>query len=588
MTIASTIVRREPQKSDLQSFHPLLRRVYSSRGITSADELSTDLKGLLSYKDFKDIDKAVARLAAAIANDESILVVGDFDVDGATSSAIMVSALQAFGATTVNYLVPNRFSYGYGLSPEIVEFAAVDQPDLIVTVDNGISSHAGVERARELGIEVIITDHHLPGQTLPAAYAIVNPNQTGCAFQSKNLAGVGVAFYVMLALRAHLVEIGWFDSNGIDTPKMSDYLDLVALGTIADVVKLDKNNRTLVAQGLRRIRAGRFGPGMAALLQVSGRNYQKMKATDLGFAVGPRLNAAGRLDDMSLGISCLLSCNKTEALAMAKQLDDLNKERRVIEAQMKIDAFKAIDDLNLHNDLPLGLCVYQEHWHQGVVGLVASRVKEKIHRPVIAFAKVEDGVLKGSARSIVGLHIRDVLETIAIQRPDLISKFGGHSMAAGLSLEESCYDQFVDAFVEEVSKRITKSDVKGRFETDGELSSSEMSLEMAEMLAEAGPWGQGFPEPVFDGTFELASHRVVGTRHLKVVLKHHSSEHYIDGIVFNADLDLWPDYNVRTVFVVYRLDINDFGGRRRMQVIVDYIRPVDEDYSPDIDAVESL
>lgn len=571
-----TVVERRSaiESEGLLPLHPLLRKIYSNRKITSMDELDYDLSGLLPFTLLLNIDQATARLAKALAQQEHILIIGDFDVDGATSSALAVSALQAMGAQRVSYLVPNRFTYGYGLTPEIVNAAQEYSPDLIITVDNGISSHAGVQRANELGIDVLITDHHLPAETLPAACAIVDPNQRGDAFPSKNIAGVGVIFYVMLALRAHLKKIKWFESKQIPEPKMSVYLDLVALGTVADVVLLDKNNRILVRQGLNRIRAGRAALGIMALLQVAGRKHEKLKAVDLGFAVGPRLNAAGRLDDMSLGIACLLSNDFAAALEMAWQLDTLNKERRTIESEMKQEAFDAIDDLNLKTGLPYGVCVYAPHWHQGVVGLVAARVKEKIHRPVIAFAKVEDGSLKGSARSITGLHIRDVLERIAVKNPGLITKFGGHAMAAGLSLAADSYELFARLFAEEVTHRLDAAQLQGKYETDGELTSDTLCLEVAEMLGDAGPWGQGFPEPLFDGHFTLLSQRIVGGKHLKVVLQIPDMDHHLDAILFNVDTEQWPNYHCRAVGVVYHMDINEFGGRRRLQLILEDMQPV--------------
>jgi len=570
--VSSVIVRRSVESTKgLETLHPLLRKIYAARNIANLNDLSTELSELIPYNLLSDIDKATDRLAQAIAENQRILIVGDFDVDGATSSALAVAALHAMGAKQVSYLVPNRFTYGYGLTPEIVNVAAAQQPNLIVTVDNGISSHSGINRAREFNIDVIITDHHLPGENLPNAYAIINPNQAGDIFPSKNLAGVGVIFYVMVALRAKLVTLNWFEQQNIPCPKMANYLDLVSLGTVADVVPLDKNNRILVEQGLRRIRAGFMCVGIRALLEISGRSWEKIKAVDLGFAIGPRLNAAGRLDDMSLGIACLLSNDFSEALEMARQLDDLNKERRVIELQMKQEAFTAINELNLTQQLPHGLCVYQEHWHQGVVGLVAARVKEKVHRPVIAFAKVDDGTLKGSARSINGLHIRDLLESIAVKYPDLISKFGGHAMAAGLSLTADKYEDFAGIFANAVSLLVDEKELQGKIETDGELTAAELRLEIAEMLLDGGPWGQNFPEPMFDGTFNLISQRIVGGRHLKLVLQISGSDLYVDGIVFNIDLDAWPNHNCRSVAAVYRMDVNEFNNRRRLQLIIEHL-----------------
>lgn len=561
-------------QSSLGDLHPVLQRVYSARKITCEAELSRELNGLLPFNALKGIDTATARLVEAIQAQQHILIVGDFDADGATSTALAVSALRAFGAKQVSYVVPNRFEYGYGLSPGIVDVAKQHNPDLIITVDSGISSHAGVDHANELGIEVMITDHHLPPDTLPAACAIVNPNQRGDDFPCKCLAGVGVIFYVMLALRAGLQKIEWFSKNNIALPNMAQFLDLVALGTVADVVPLDKNNRILVHQGLRRIRAAKARPGINALLTVSGRQRETLRATDLGFAIGPRLNAAGRLEDMTEGVTCLLAEDEATAQVLAQRLDDLNKERRLIEAKMKEEAFDVVDKLHLNQQLPHGVCLYQEEWHQGVVGLVASRVKEKVHRPVIAFAKSEEGVLKGSARSIPGLHICDVLSDIATKHPTLISKFGGHAMAAGLSLPLERYEDFSQAFADQVRERLNEEDLQPKLPSDGDLSLEEVNLPFAELLQNAGPWGQGFPEPIFDGAFKLVGQRVVGERHLKLVLQMPGSEQYIDGIMFNINLEEWPNHHCQQVHLAYRLDINEYQGRRKLQLLVEQMEAV--------------
>jgi len=572
-----TIVRRPHAEdtSPLGHFHPLLQRIYSAREVDSSEAVCRELKDLLPYNKLKGIDTAVECLFSGLKKQSRILILGDFDADGATSTALAVAALQAFGARHVSYLVPNRFAYGYGLTPEIVDVAKEQQPDLIITVDNGISSHAGVSHANDLGIDVVITDHHLAADELPTAQAIVNPNQPGDEFPSKCLAGVGVIFYVMCALRARLKEEDWFEEQKIDCPNMAEFLDLVALGTIADVVPLDKNNRILVYQGLRRIRSGHMRSGIRALLAVSGKSFAKIKAQDLGFAIGPRLNAAGRLDDMSLGISCLLAEKESVALAIARELDDLNKKRRVIENNMQQDAFTFLDNLNLaQDDLPAGVCLYQEDWHQGVVGLVASRVKEKINRPVIAFALAEDNSLKGSARSIAGLHIRDVLEGVATKYPNLITKFGGHAMAAGMSIPLDHYDKFAGAFANEVADRVTEEDLEGQITSDGELNADEIRLEMAELIQDAGPWGQGFPEPLFDGEFKLVHQRIVGQRHLKLVLQTEDCDDYIDAIAFNVDLAMWPNYHCERVLLAYRLEVNDFNNRKRLQLLVEHIEPL--------------
>lgn len=557
----------------LKSLHPVLQRIYSARQVTKPEDLSKELSQLLPFSALKDIEKAVLRLTKAIQEQQRILIVGDFDADGATSTALAVGALKAFGAQQVSYLVPNRFTYGYGLTPEIVAVAQEQKPDVIITVDNGISSHAGITYANELGMTVIVTDHHLSAETLPTAHAIVNPNQPNDLFSSKCLAGVGVIFYVMIALRAHLKTIHWFEEQRIECPNLANYLDLVALGTIADVVPLDKNNRILVHQGLRQIREGKARPGIAALLQVAGRKHEKLRAIDLGFSVGPRLNAAGRLEDMSLGIACLLETDLSKALTMAQELDQLNKERRVIESQMQQEALSAVEKLNLNKQLPQGVCLYQEEWHQGVVGLVASRVKDKIHRPVIAFAKADETTLKGSGRSIPGLHIRDVLANIAAQKPDLISKFGGHAMAAGLSLPLNQLTAFQNAFAEAVKKQLATDDLRPRVITDGELMATEFTLEVAELLSQAGPFGQSFEEPLFDGRFKILSQRIVGTSHLKLVLQIPGGPYPVDAILFNADLNQWPNYQCEEAVLVYRLDVNEYQGRRQLQLLIEEIYP---------------
>lgn len=568
------IVRREVSKltEGLEHPNPVLRRIYQARNINSPDELSRELKNLLPYSLLSGIDKATKRLIQALKEQQHIMIIGDFDADGATSTALTVSALREFGLENVSYLVPNRFAYGYGLTPEIVEVASTRQPDLIITVDNGISSHTGVVRANQLGIDVLITDHHLPGEQLPPACAIINPNCKEDKFPSKCLAGVGVAFYLMLAFRAQLKKNNWFERSGLDCPNMAKFLDFVSLGTVADIVSLDKNNRILVHQGLQRIRAGQAHEGILALLEVSGRKREKLRATDLSFAIGPRLNAVGRLDDMSLGVACLLADNRNTALDIAYRLDDLNKERRVIESQMQKEAFSAIDHLNLSQQLPPGVCLYKEEWHQGVVGLIASRVKERVHRPTIAFAKMSDNTLKGSARSISGLHIRNVLEAVATKYPGLITKFGGHAMAAGLSLPLDRYEEFQQVFAAEVGRNFNEEDLQLQLISDGELTSEELTLELAELVEQAGPWGQGFPEPVFDGYFKLVNQRVVGQRHLKLILQVPDNNYYLDGIAFYVNLEEWPNFHCEYVHLAYRLDINEFQGRRKLQLLVDHIQ----------------
>lgn len=557
--------------SGLEDLHPLLQRIFAARDVNHLDEIDKTLTSLLPYNDLLQIGPAVERLASALAKQERIVIVGDFDADGATSTAVAVKALQSFGIKDVDYLVPNRFEYGYGLTPEIVEVAAESQPDLIITVDNGIASHAGVDRANELNIDVIVTDHHLPAETLPNALAIVNPNQKGDNFPSKNLAGVGVIFYVMLSLRAHLKEQGWFESQNLEYPKMTPLLDYVALGTVADVVPLDKNNRILVHQGLRRIRAGYANVGIQALILAARRQSSKLKASDLAYGLAPRLNATGRLEDMSFGIACLLENDLKTASDMALRLNELNMERRALETQMEREAYSILDALDMNDMGNLGICVYDKTWHQGIVGLVASRVKEKLHRPVIAFAKVSEDELKGSARSIKGIHIRDVLDHIATQNPTLISKFGGHAMAAGLSLPLDHYEQFQTIFAETISDRIAPEDLQNIIETDGALNSSDFTLANAQVLHDAGPWGQGFPEPLFDGFFRLIDQRIVGERHLKMVLQPQDSSIYVDAITFNVNLDDWPNHHCEQVHLVYHLDVNYFRDQRRLQLLVEEI-----------------
>ncbi len=572
---AKTIVRREnchDQIASLSGMNPLLSRIYYSRGVRTPEDVNHDIKGLIPFEEMLNIDQAVLHLSEAIFAQKNILIIGDFDADGATSTCVAVTALQAFGAKNVDYLVPNRFEYGYGLTPEIVEVALSKKPDLIITVDNGIASIAGVASANKHGLQVIVTDHHLPGDELPDALAIVNPNQHGCPFQSKNIAGVGVIFYVMLALRSYLQKINYFDDNKIPLPKMTQFLDLVALGTVADVVPLDKNNRILVTQGIKRIRYGYARPGIYALLSVANRHYEKINAQDLGFALGPRLNAAGRLDDMSLGIECLLAKDNQHALTIATHLNDLNIERKRIENEMQVQAMTELNQIHLNEDqIPAGICVFDESWHQGVIGILASRVKEHYHRPVIAFAKMNDDEIKGSARSINGVHIRDVLDTIANQHPGLIIKFGGHAMAAGLSLAPDKFELFSTLFAKTIASRYQQEDFSPVLLSDGELQDHEMTLDTANMLAQAGPWGQHFPEPLFDGEFELLQQRIVGEKHLKCVVKSLNSNQCYDAIAFNIDPENWPNHQYEKVKIVYRLDINEFRGNVKVQFIIEHI-----------------
>lgn len=560
-----------------ESLPPLVRRIYSQRPLAALTELELTLSQLIPPARLKGIDAAVGLLEAALKEGERLLIVADFDADGATSCALALTVLRAFGCAHVDYIVPNRFEYGYGLTPEIVELAKGKNPDLIITVDNGISSIEGIESARAAGIKTLVTDHHLPGRELPAADAIVNPNQPGCEFPSKSIAGVGVIFYVMLALRSRLRDSGWFSSKGIPEPNLAEQLDLVALGTVADVVALDHNNRILVSEGIKRIRAGRARPGILSLLILAKRNFSTLAASDLGFAVGPRLNAAGRLDDMSTGIECLLTQSEHEAHEYALELDGMNKDRRDIEAGMREQAFALVDQLAFDaDDLPAGLSLFDERWHQGVVGIVASRIKERCHRPVIAFALADaddpESELKGSARSIPGFHIRDALDAVAAANPGLVTKFGGHAMAAGLSLSRANFDAFAQAFAAEATRVLSPELLQATIVSDGELSAEELTLGCAADLAAAGPWGQAFPEPTFHGRFKLQQQRRLGENHLKMVLSPLGDDGFlVDAIAFGVSEADWPASSATEIELAYRLNINEFRGARTLQLMVEHL-----------------
>lgn len=575
VTIEPTLRRRVAKATALpESLDPLLRQIYANRGITSETQLERSLKGLLHYQDLNGIDVAISLLVEALKLQSRIVIVGDFDADGATSTALAIKALRQMGFQQVSYHIPNRFDDGYGLSPQVVHDVAKKGVDLIITVDNGISSFEGVDVAHEYGIRVLVTDHHLPGHSLPQADAIINPNLADCAFLSKSLAGVGVTFYLMTALRAELEKQGWFTTQGLARPNMADYLDLVALGTVADVVPLDENNRIFVYEGLRRIRAGRCCAGIKALTEVSRKTLSQLVSSDLGFALGPRLNAAGRLDDMSVGVALLLTNDIGVAREIANELDGLNQTRREIEAGMQEEASTIFRQfITTQDDLPNGLAIYHPQWHQGVVGILASRIKEKLHRPVIAFAPSGDGLLKGSGRSIHGVHLRDALERLNTLNPGLMVKFGGHAMAAGLSLEEEKFPLFQRHFSALMAELVSAEQLQGVILTDGELSDSQLSLPIAEMLREAGPWGQAFPEPLFDGKFTLLQQRIVGNKHLKMMLQPINSHVMIDAIAFNVDVNIWPDNSIKTVELAYRLDVNEFRGQRNAQLLVEHIWP---------------
>tara|TARA_B100000959_G_scaffold82743_1_gene88159 strand:+ start:4610 stop:6307 length:1698 start_codon:yes stop_codon:yes gene_type:complete len=556
------------------SIHPVLKRIYASRNIKSGEDLDYSLGSLISYEELGGIDDAVILLQEMITQKKRILIVADFDADGATSCALAIRGLTAMGAEDVIYVVPNRFEHGYGLSPKIVDVALDHDPDLIVTVDNGISSISGVEHAKKNGIKVLITDHHLPGDKLPRADVIVNPQLKENKFPSKNLAGVGVIFYILLALRAKLKTENWFDEKNIKYPNLANLLDLVALGTISDLVPLDKNNRTMVAHGLKLMRQNKSKAGILAILNQSGRQLSTLTSGDLSFAIAPRLNAAGRLTDMSLGIECLLTDDKENATEMAKKLNQINIERRQIQDNMEEQAFtefeKSFQDTS--KKIPHGICIYNQNWHQGVVGILAAKIKEKFNRPVVVFAQECQGILKGSARSITELHIKDVFDEIARLYPELILTFGGHAMAAGLTIEESQFDRFSDAFNKVVDRYISSDSLEDQCLTDGELSGDDFSLPLALAIQNSGPWGQSFPEPIFVGQFKILDKRVVGKSHLKLKLQSRNNN-TLDAIAFNMTDDDWPA-KLEQITSTYRLGINNYRGHSKIQLFIEHIEPL--------------
>lgn len=556
------------------TLHPVIKQIYATRGVKSDSELILNASQLISADKLSGIEEACEILFQAIKSNQHIVIVGDFDADGATSTALMMSALSMFGYENHQFLVPNRFEYGYGLTPEIVSIAHQKGAELLITVDSGISCIAGVEKAKSLGLNVIVTDHHLQGKKLPPADAIINPNQHKCDFPSKALAGVGVAFYFMLAMRKYLRDKNWFSAQEVTNqtitePNIAQLLDLVALGTVADVVSLDANNRILVEQGLKRIRAGHTRPGIQALIEIAGKNQQRLMASDFGFALGPRINAAGRLDDMAYGINCLLAHDLMSARVMAAELDSLNKSRREIEQGMQHEAEIIMKQLNFTEEsLPFAISLFHDQWHQGVIGIVAGRLKEKFHRPSIVFAQSENGQeLKGSARSIPGLHIRDLLENIDSQHPDLIIKFGGHAMAAGLSIEKTNFAKFQQLFNEYAKKWLDHDLLEGKLYSDGTLAIAEMTLDFAEKVRLAGPWGQNFLEPLFDDEFTLIQQRIVGEKHLKMVVEKQGQ--VFDAIAFNIDVKQWPNSKANKVHLCFRLDINEFRGKQSLQLMVE-------------------
>jgi single-stranded-DNA-specific exonuclease len=563
----------------LHGLHPVLQRLYRHRGVHDARELDYQFAGLPAPELMKGMPQAITLLEAAFTQQQRILIVGDFDADGATSTALAVRGLKALGAQHVDFLVPNRFAYGYGLTPEIVVLACERRPDLLITVDNGISSIDGVIAAQAAGIKVLVTDHHLPGHTLPPADAIVNPNQPGCVFPDKSLAGVGVMFYVLLALRKHLRDNGWFVQRQVTEPNLAQFLDLVALGTVADVVPLSHTNRTLVQQGLLRIRAGQCCEGVRALAAVSKRVLSRMVTADFGFALAPRLNAAGRLDDMSIGIICLITDDPAVANHCAMELENFNQERRSIEAGMQETALT--DPLLQYwaqqsaADLPWSLCLYNSSWHQGVIGILAARIRERFHRPAIVFADATATEIKGSARSVPGLHIRDALDSIAARNPHILNKFGGHAMAAGLTLQREHFDSFRDLFEQEVQRWLDETDLEATLVSDGELAAEDINLVLAEILRNAGPWGQRFPEPLFDGVFTIKQQKKVGEKHLRLLLAlPGGSASLWEAIAFNVDTSIWPNTVVTQVRIAYRLDVNEYNGLRKVQLLVQHLEPV--------------
>ncbi|MDJ0956076.1 MAG: single-stranded-DNA-specific exonuclease RecJ [Arenicellales bacterium] len=564
------IQRRPINDFNDSSLHPVLRRIYAGRQVTSIQDLDYRLDQLLAPDELPGIVEAVNILERALIADEKIIFIGDFDADGATSSALGILALKAMGAKNVTYLVPNRFEFGYGLSSEIVEVAAKMDPDLLITVDNGIADIKGVDTAKRLGLSVIITDHHLPGEQLPNADAILNPNLHNSLFPSSALAGVGVIFYLMIALRGHLRRTGWFDHR--PEPKLSQYFDLVAVGTVADLVPLDKNNRTLVYRGLERINRGYCRPGIRALLEYKYGTTNHVTPSDLGYVVGPRLNAAGRLQDISLGIECLLTDDIDEARQMAYQLNQLNTQRKQIEAEMQAQAMDIVDNIQLTGVLPSGICLYEESWHQGIVGLIASRVKDRVNRPVVAFADTDDGELKGSARAITGLHIRDVLNGVQIKYPSLIIRFGGHAAAAGLSINKENYEQFQSVFSEEVGIQGGEELKRNVILSDGNLDESDLSLDFAQLLSRSGPWGQGFPEPVFDDEFDVLERKTVGDHHLKLRVRKKGGRKVVDAIGFFQNEQYRTVNMDKGVRLAYRLDINEYQGLYKPQLIVEYLQ----------------
>ncbi len=575
MRIENSVIKRHPIPDNIDlpdTFHPVIKRVLAARQIKTVKELEYGLQNMLPYTELLGIEDAVTLLYEALTNQARILIIADYDADGATSCALAIKALQQMGAKKISFLVPNREKHGYGLTPELIEVAledsflrytppSTDSPDLLITVDNGISSFSGVRAAKECGMRVLVTDHHSPRENLPDADAIINPKQEGDFFPSKNLCGVGVIFYVMMALRARLREKDWFKTQNISEPNMADFLDLVALGTVTDVVPLDYNNRILIEQGLRRIRANRCSPGIRALVQISKREQTRLIASDLAFYVGPYLNAAGRMDDMSYGITCLLNEDDFEAREHARLLKTFNQERRLEEAKMQDEA---LEMLNTDADtLPIGLCLLDEKWHQGVVGILAARIKDRLHRPVIIFTHDKDDYIRGSGRSVQGVHLHDIIERISSLHPGMITYFGGHAMAAGLTIPQKQFDAFQDVFDKEVRKHLGRNELHGIIYSDGALSEDEFNLKLAEELRMLTPWGHNFPEPVFDGEFEVLDRRILKEKHLKMWVRPLEGGTQVEAIAFNTVDTDWPS-KVNRVQLTYKLDVNMYRGTKNV------------------------
>ena len=571
------IAQRELQHHlpESEEYSLVLRRIFAARGVDVAEELDRRTSKILSYKKLKDIDKAVKVVYKAMQENSQIIVVGDFDSDGATSTALLVSMLRKFGAQNTDFIIPHRQKHGYGLSIAIVE-ELLDKydPGLVITVDNGISNIEGVQKLKDKGVDVVITDHHLYSGVLPAADAIVNPNQEGCEFPSKNLAGVGVVFYLLVALRRFLHDNTWFENKQIELPSMLNQLDLVALGTVADVVPLDANNRLLVHYGLEVIKNRNCRVGISALLAIGRRDQAQIIASDLSYCVGPRLNAAGRLADMTLGVKCLLADDPIDADNMADKLNRLNTERRQIEIEMQDSADESLSQINYSGeDAPYAICLHSETWHQGVIGILASRLKESYHRPAAIFTSDGDGFMKGSCRSLAKLNIRDVLCSISVSHPGIIEKFGGHAMAAGLTIKADKFEEFKEIFNNIVASKLTLDDLNSTIFTDGLLPADYINLDFANTLNSCGPWGQAFPEPIFENTFHIIDQRIVGNNHLKLLLEIDETT-TVNAILFNSDTNIWPNYDCVKAKFAFKLDINEYRGRKQVQLIVSHIDPV--------------